>query len=127
MQTEKAVHIVIVNSKDGGLETVLERKIPLVTIKSISMSNLRDDWMALNIGASEEGDPVISCYFKTELAANLLTLTRASITLHIAPTYEQPYFSLRLLMDILSQPRVYEEEGQEGSHQGRERRDCQER
>src|SRR5882724_3559969 len=66
----------------------LERKIPLVTIKSISMSNMRDDWMALNVAASEDGDPVFSCYFKTELTANLLTLTQASIALHIAPTYD---------------------------------------
>lgn len=49
---------------------------------------MRDDWMVLNVAASEEGDPVFSCYFKTELAANLLTLTQASIALHIAPTYD---------------------------------------
>jgi myosin I len=83
---------VVVNTKDGVVQTVLERKIPLVTIKSISMSNMRDDWMALNVNASEEGDPVFSCYFKTELAANLLTLTQASISLHVAPTYEMSYF-----------------------------------
>lgn len=73
-------------SKEGP-QPIVERKIPLVTIKAISMSNARDDWMALNINASEEGDPVLSCYFKTELAASLLTLTQASISLHIAPTY----------------------------------------
>ncbi len=45
-QTGKAVHIVVtVSTKDGSKQTILERKIPLVTIKSIAMSNLRDDWM----------------------------------------------------------------------------------
>jgi hypothetical protein len=45
-QTAKALHIlVIVSAKDGSKQTILERKIPLVTIKSIAMSNLRDDWM----------------------------------------------------------------------------------
>ncbi|KAF7307172.1 Microfilament motor [Mycena indigotica] len=91
--TKKAVHIVVTLAKDGRAQTMLERKIPLVTIKSIGMSTLRDDWMAgqpfflsLNGNISEEGDPIFSCYFKTELAANLLTLTGASITMMIAPT-----------------------------------------
>jgi Unconventional myosin tail, actin- and lipid-binding len=66
---------------------VVERKIPLVMIKAISMSNMRDDWLALNVNASEEGDPVLSCYFKTEIAASLLTLTQASMSLHVAPTH----------------------------------------
>lgn len=100
-QTHKAVHIVVQTAKEG---TLLERKIPLVTIKSIGMSMLRDDWMVgqcfndlrqltlcfpqcLNVNASEEGDPVFSCYFKTELATNLLQLTSASITLLVAPRY----------------------------------------
>ncbi|CAK5264269.1 unnamed protein product [Mycena citricolor] len=85
--TEKAVHIVVTLARDGRAQMSLERKIPLVTIRSIGMSNLRDDWMALNLSTvSEEGDPVFSCYFKTELSANLLTLTQASISLLIAPT-----------------------------------------
>ncbi|KAJ7751188.1 microfilament motor [Mycena maculata] len=84
--TNKAVHIVVTTAKDGRTQTLLERKIPLVTIKSIGMSNLRDDWMCLNGNTTEEGDPIFSCYFKTELAANLLTLTQASISLLIAPT-----------------------------------------
>ena len=60
---------------------------------------MRDDWIVLNVNASEEGDPVFSCYFKTELAANLLTLTQASISLHIAPTYELPYLFLLVFID----------------------------
>ncbi|KAF9245846.1 P-loop containing nucleoside triphosphate hydrolase protein [Melanogaster broomeanus] len=76
----------VVNS--GQIQTSVERKIPLLTIKSISMSNLRDDWLVLNCNASEEGDPVLHCYFKTELVANLLQLTQASINVVIAPTIE---------------------------------------
>ncbi|KAJ4485765.1 P-loop containing nucleoside triphosphate hydrolase protein [Lentinula aciculospora] len=86
--TKKAVHIAITTAKEGLLTTALERKMPLVTIKSISMTNLRDDWMALNVNASEEGDPVFHCYFKTELAANLMTLTNSTISLMIGPTIE---------------------------------------
>ncbi|KIJ53790.1 hypothetical protein M422DRAFT_202039 [Sphaerobolus stellatus SS14] len=86
--TQKAVHIVIAEAKDGRLSLAVERKIPLVTIKSISMTNLRDDWLVLNLGVSEEGDPILNCVFKTELAANLLTLTQASIQVLIGPTIE---------------------------------------
>ena len=45
-KTGKAVHILVTNAtKEGSMQTILERKIPLVTIKSIAMSSLRDDWM----------------------------------------------------------------------------------
>lgn len=40
----------------------------------------------LNGNTTEEGDPIFSCYFKTELATHLLQLTQASITLLIGPT-----------------------------------------
>jgi myosin-1 len=32
-------------AKDGRVNTTLERKIPLVTIRSISMTNLSDDFV----------------------------------------------------------------------------------
>ncbi|EPQ60451.1 myosin-1 [Gloeophyllum trabeum ATCC 11539] len=86
--TEKAVYIVALSEKNGQTQMGMERKIPLVTIKGISMSNLRDDWVALNTSASEEGDPVFSCLFKTELATHLLRLTQASINVLIGPTIE---------------------------------------
>ncbi|KAG2155515.1 myosin class I heavy chain [Suillus clintonianus] len=86
--TAKAVYIAVTSEKDGQIQTSLERKIPLITIKSISMSNLRDDWLALNCNASEEGDPILHCHFKTELTANLLTLTQASINVLIGPSIE---------------------------------------
>ncbi|TFK77424.1 myosin-1 [Pluteus cervinus] len=86
--TERAVHIVITTERDGQVVNTLERKIPLVTINSIGLSNLRDDWMIINGAISEEGDPVISCYFKTELASNLIKLSKSSINLNIAPVLD---------------------------------------
>ncbi len=53
LQTEKALYIAVTNAKDGQTFTTLERKINLVTIKSISMSNLRDDWL---VGCLNEYD-----------------------------------------------------------------------
>lgn len=84
--TGKAVHIIETSQKDGRISITLDRKIPLVTIKSIGLSSLRDDWMCLNAGISEEGDPVFSCYFKTELLTHLMQLTNGSITVNIGPS-----------------------------------------
>lgn len=45
-KTGKAVHIVVTAAaKDGTQQTIIERKVPLITIRSIAMSNLRDDWI----------------------------------------------------------------------------------
>lgn len=79
--TAKAVYIVV-NTKEG---MSLDRKIPLVTIKSVSMTNLRDDWMALNVNTCEEGDPIINCWFKTEFITHLSQLA-SGVTINIAPT-----------------------------------------
>ena len=47
-----------------------------------------DSSKVLNINnISEEGDPVFSCYFKTELASVLLQLTSASINVLIGSVY----------------------------------------
>ncbi|KAG6817917.1 class II myosin [Tephrocybe sp. NHM501043] len=86
--TNKAVHILITTSRDGNTRTIVERKIPLVSIRSIGLSSLRDDFMTLNGPVAEEGDPVFSCHFKTELATHLLQLTQASITVLISPTMD---------------------------------------
>ncbi|THH29062.1 hypothetical protein EUX98_g5124 [Antrodiella citrinella] len=83
--TQKAVFIVALQTQ--GMYT-MERRIMLSTIRSISMSNLRDDWLALNLGPTEEGDPFINCVFKTELVTHLLQLTSATINVLIGPTME---------------------------------------
>lgn len=45
-KTGKAAHIVVTTAmKDGSTQRILERKIPLITIKSMAMSSLRDDWI----------------------------------------------------------------------------------
>ena len=41
---------------------------------------------ALNLGATEEGDPILSCVFKTELITHMLRLTQGSINVLIGPT-----------------------------------------
>ncbi|KAG8733405.1 class II myosin [Ceratobasidium sp. 423] len=86
--TEKAVYLAVTTAKDGRIATTLDRKVQLVTIRSVAMSNLRDDWIALNVNVCEEGDPVISLEFKTEFTASLMKLTHGQANLLIAPTIE---------------------------------------
>ncbi|KAG6900504.1 class II myosin, partial [Termitomyces sp. T159_Od127] len=86
--TNKAFHILVATNKDGNAHISLERKIPLVSIRSIGLSNLRDDFMTLSGPVAEEGDPVFTCHFKTELVTHLLQLTQASITVLVGPTME---------------------------------------
>jgi myosin-1 len=77
----------VTNSKDGRIVTSLERKINLGAIQSIAMTNLKDDWMVIRGPICEEGDPVLSCVFKTEFVTHLMTATRGSVNLTIGPTY----------------------------------------
>lgn len=41
---------------------------------------------AINVSSSEEGDPVFSCYFKTELVTHLLQRTNGSVDVKIGPS-----------------------------------------
>ncbi|KAI5474581.1 hypothetical protein MNV49_003039 [Pseudohyphozyma bogoriensis] len=84
--TDKAVHILISQNVNGRAQTSIERRIPLVTIKSVGLSNLRDDWIAINVSNSEEADPIMSCYLKTEFVTHLLQRTNGGITVNVGPT-----------------------------------------
>jgi myosin-1 len=48
-----------------------ERTISIGAIKSVSTSNLKDDWFAIVIGSQQEPDPLITCVFKTEFFTHL--------------------------------------------------------
>ncbi|GAA5831836.1 hypothetical protein JCM3766R1_000120 [Sporobolomyces carnicolor] len=84
--TDKSVYILISQAVQGRAQTTLERRIPLVTIRSVGLSNLRDDWFALNCGSTEEGDPLISCVFKTEFLVHLQQRTNGAVSVNIGPT-----------------------------------------
>lgn len=60
-----------------------ERTIPLGAIKSVSTSNLKDDWFSIVIGA-QEPDPLLSCVFKTEFFTHLTNALHGSLNLKIA-------------------------------------------
>ncbi|GAA5934941.1 hypothetical protein JCM3775_001688, partial [Rhodotorula graminis] len=86
--TDKAVYLLISTAVQGQVQTSLEHKIPLVTIRSVGLSNLRDDWMALNTTSQEEGDPLISCPFKTEFLVHLQQRTNGAVQVNIGPSIQ---------------------------------------
>ncbi|CAG8534476.1 4267_t:CDS:10 [Ambispora gerdemannii] len=79
--------LVVISTLDKKLLTMnVERTIPLNTITGVGLSNLRDDWVILNLNnpTKELGDPIFSCYFKTEFVVHLLQRTaQARITVKI--------------------------------------------
>ncbi|CED82244.1 microfilament motor [Phaffia rhodozyma] len=84
--TNSAAYFLISAAKDGRIATTIDRKIPLVTIRSVGLSNLRDDWITFNASSSEEGDPVFTSVFKTELITHLHKATNGSIQINIGST-----------------------------------------
>jgi myosin-1 len=82
-QTSQALYIAITQIANGRPTTTLERKIPLMTIRSVGMSNLRDDWIAVNV-ASQEEDPVLTCLLKTELVTHLVQQSNGSVSVNIS-------------------------------------------
>lgn len=115
--TDKAVYILISQAVQNQVQTTLERKIPLVTIRSVGLSNLRDDWMALNTTSQEDGDPLISCVFKTEFLVHLQQRTNGAVQINIGPTYiSSPPVPRQGAAEFAFTPQhpVLEEEGQDG-------------
>lgn len=81
--TERAVYIIVTQLVNKQVQTVLERKINLGSIQTVGLSCLRDDWVVLNVGGTEEPDPVFHCHFKTELVVHLLQRSNGAINLRV--------------------------------------------
>lgn len=73
---------------NGQLSISSERTVVLSSIKFVGMSNLRDDWFSLGVGAAQEADPLISCIFKTEFVTHLRSAMPGGIDIRIGPTIE---------------------------------------
>ena len=68
---------------NNQLQIASERTIPIGAIKSVSTSNLKDDWFSLVVGG-QEPDPLMNCVFKTEFFTHLTNALRGQLTLKIA-------------------------------------------
>lgn len=69
--TASKFYIILEQVVNRQVSYSVERAVPVATIREVQMSNLRDDWVALNVGSSSEPDPLIWCVFKTELVSYL--------------------------------------------------------
>ncbi|KAN0084753.1 P-loop containing nucleoside triphosphate hydrolase protein [Elaphomyces granulatus] len=69
--TSRHVYIVVQSIINNQLAISAERTISIGAIKSVSTSNLKDDWFAIVIGSQQEPDPLITCVFKTEFFTHL--------------------------------------------------------
>ncbi|ORX94706.1 myosin 1 [Basidiobolus meristosporus CBS 931.73] len=86
VMTASAIYIVMTVVERKLATMKLERKVGLNSVKDINMSNLRDDWMVINV----QGEPslVFSADFKTELTTHLLQRTNGRIMVNISQQCE---------------------------------------
>ena len=81
------MYIVAQNIVNNQLQISSERTVPIGAIKSVSTSNLKDDWFSLVIGA-QEPDPLLNCVFKTEFFTHLTNALRGQLSLKISDNIE---------------------------------------
>ncbi|KAF9903382.1 class II myosin [Lobosporangium transversale] len=88
--TASNMYLVVSQLVNKVLSMKCERAVMLNTIKAVSISNLRDDWMIFSIDTMnpEEGDIVLECDFKTELIAHLLQRSGSRIGVNIGPQFD---------------------------------------
>lgn len=60
-----------------------EKVVSFNSIQGISTSTLRDDWLILHVNGSPDGDIVLSCIFKTEMAAHIVQQSKGKINLNV--------------------------------------------
>jgi myosin-1 len=86
--TDKALYILITQLVNKQPQTTCERKILLGTISNVGLSNLRDDWIVVNVSNSQEPDPLMHTVFKTELLTYLCQRTNGGINVRISSQVE---------------------------------------
>ncbi|KKA30463.1 hypothetical protein TD95_000660, partial [Thielaviopsis punctulata] len=89
--------LVVTNSKfyiiaqllvNNQAQIIIERQVPLVSIKSIGVSSSRDDWVSLGVGSQQEPDPLVNCLLKTEMLTQMRRVMSGSFNLKIADSIE---------------------------------------
>ncbi|KAE8228548.1 hypothetical protein CF326_g6515 [Tilletia indica] len=89
IMTDKAVYFIITQLVNKQPQTTCERKVLLGQISGIGLSELRDDWVVLNVtGSHEDPDPAMHLFFKTEFVARLLQQTHGATTVTMSNSLE---------------------------------------
>lgn len=86
--TDKALYILITQLVNKQPQTSCERKILLGAISHVGLSNLRDDWIVINVNNSQEPDPLLHTPFKTELLTYLCQRTNGGINVKVGSQIE---------------------------------------
>ncbi|KAL3236089.1 myosin 3 [Nakaseomyces bracarensis] len=58
----------------NAMKYITDYRIDVHNIRSISVTNLQDDWLAINLASSPKPDPLINLKFKTELITHIKQL-----------------------------------------------------
>ncbi|CDF88994.1 ZYBA0S03-06678g1_1 [Zygosaccharomyces bailii CLIB 213] len=85
--TSKYFYIVGQVRQQNTLHYAVEYKIDVNSIRSVSLTNLQDNWVAINLVNNQQPDPFINTVFKTELVTRLKKLNN-NIQIKIGPTIE---------------------------------------
>ncbi|QLG72593.1 hypothetical protein HG535_0D03010 [Zygotorulaspora mrakii] len=85
--TKSHIYIVGQVMTQNTLQYMVDYKIDLKSISGVSMTNLQDDWIGINLINSTQPDPLINTYFKTELITHLKKLN-GNIQIKIGPTLQ---------------------------------------
>lgn len=85
--TSTNFYIVGQTNVNNSMKYTAEYSIPLNQIKQLSLTNLQDDWVAINLSSNNQPDPLINTYFKTELITHIKKLN-SSVQIKIGPTIE---------------------------------------
>ncbi|GMM31126.1 myosin 3 [Martiniozyma asiatica (nom. inval.)] len=80
-------HLVVIGQTviDNKTQLGIEFNKPITAIQAVSMSNLADDWVAINLNSKTEADLFINCPLKTELVARLRK-ANAGLSISISDT-----------------------------------------
>ncbi|SGZ40506.1 probable Myosin-5 [Hanseniaspora guilliermondii] len=87
MLTMQNLYIITANNVNNQVTYGIEFTIPVGSIKSVSLTNLQDDWLSINLDSATHPDFLINCVFKTELITHLKKIN-SNLTINIASTIE---------------------------------------
>ena len=85
--TPTTFYIVGQTNVQNSMTYTPEYAINLKNIKQLSLTNLQDDWVAVNLTNSAQPDPLINTYFKTELITQIKKLN-SNVQIKIGPVIE---------------------------------------
>ncbi|GMM38949.1 myosin 5 [Saccharomycopsis crataegensis] len=85
--TNSNFYIISESVVENQVSYVVEANISVSGIKAVSLTNLQDDWIAINMAQSTSPDYFLNCVFKTELLTHLKKVNN-SLQITIGPVIE---------------------------------------